>query len=123
MILGIGTDIVAVERIKGLREKYGDRFLAKILSPQEMEHLKGANLDERIAGRFAAKEALVKALGKGGLVFNEVTILNDDEGRPFLGDMAPILAQIPASDSKKISLHISISHERDFATAFVVLEG
>ncbi len=113
MITGTGIDIANINRIKKSIDEYGDRFISKILSFQEIENIPHARRDEYIAGRFAAKEALVKAAGIS-LQFSSITILNDENGKPFITD-------IPESLKDK-KIHLSISHDTDYAAAFVIIE-
>ena len=126
MILGTGFDLTALPRIKALLEKHGERFLARILKEDELSTLP-AEPARRIAyaaGRWAAKEAAVKALGSGfsaGIGFHDVEIVSLEGGRPelHLHGRASELAR----DKGVTSLHVSISHERDMAGAMVILEG
>lgn len=126
MLVGMGTDIVEVERISAGLERFGPRYAAKILSPAELALLApGGGLPPavRLAGRFAAKEAAVKALGTGfsaGIGLHDVEILADAGGRPllsFAGRARMRLQQLGARN-----LHVSISHERHYAVAVVILE-
>ena len=109
MIKGIGSDIVEIERLKDKPELW-QRFL----SGKETAFINKFRFkEEHIAGFWAAKEALVKALDKKDFNFSEVTVSHNENGKPFFefGNM-------------KIdgTLHLSISHERKFAVAFVVWE-
>ena len=126
MILGTGFDLTALPRIKALLEKHKERFLARILTEDELATLP-AEPARRIAyaaGRWAAKEAAVKALGSGfsaGIGFHDVEVVSLEGGRPELrlhGRAAEL-----AHNKGVISLHVSISHERDMAGAMVILEG
>ena len=126
MILGTGFDLTALPRIKALLEKHEERFLARILTEDELSTLP-AEPARRIAyaaGRWAAKEAAVKALGSGfsaGIGFHDVEVVSLEGGRPELrlhGHAAKL-----AHDKGVTSLHVSISHERDMAGAMVILEG
>ena len=126
MILGTGFDLTALPRIKALLEKNGERFLARILTEDERAALP-TEADRRVAyvaGRWAAKEAAVKALGSGfsaGIGFHDVEVVTLEGGRPELrlhGRASEL-----ARDKGVTSLHISISHERDMAGAMVILEG
>ncbi len=119
MIYGIGTDIVKISRLEELRKKYGDKFLTKILSEEEIEVLPNERAEEFIAGRFAVKEALVKALDDRGINFSDVTILNKESGKPYILN-PEIFRDWIGKDNFKIE--ISISHEREFAVGFVVIE-
>jgi holo-[acyl-carrier protein] synthase len=124
MIIGIGTDIVKTERIKELLEKHGESFLSKIFT--DSERREGASRKNSIiyfAGRWAAKEAAVKALGCGfgaECSWNEVEVLNTPEGRPqlaFSGAGAETADRLGVKNA-----NISISHEKEYAVAFAVLE-
>jgi holo-[acyl-carrier protein] synthase len=122
MIYGIGTDIVAVERIKGSIEKYGDRFLRKIFTPTEIEYCNRFKDTEHLhfAARFAAKEAFSKAIGTGmadGFKFKEVGIVNKRTGEPTL-----VLSGEMAERYGDLKSHVSLSHSSTDALAVVVLE-
>ncbi|HNV45551.1 MAG TPA: holo-ACP synthase [Spirochaetota bacterium] len=120
MILGIGTDIVSIERIAELRRRHADRFVRRILSEAEVSIMPGAGADAFLAGRFAAKEAFVKAIGgRAGIAFADIAILNDDAGKPALVASGRIAAALPDGAART---HVSISHEREFATAVVIIE-
>ncbi len=113
MITGTGIDIVNINRIKKSLDDYGDKFTGKFLSELEIKNIPAARKAEYIAGRFAAKEALVKAT-VSSLNFCSVTILNDENGKPFI-------SEIPESLKDK-KIHLSISHDTDYAAAFVIIE-
>jgi len=113
MITGTGIDIVNINRIRKSLKDYDDKFIARVLSETEIKKIPASGKDEFIAGRFAAKEALVKASGIF-ISFREITILNDEKGKPFF-------AEIPESLTNK-KVHISISHDTDYATASVIIE-
>ena len=126
MILGTGFDLTALPRIKALLEKHEERFLARILTEDELAALpaEAARRISYAAGRWAAKEAAVKALGSGfsaGIGFHDVEVITLEGGRPELrlhGRAAEL-----ARDKGVTALHVSISHERDMAGAMVILEG
>lgn len=120
MIIGIGTDICDIRRISTNIEKYGDSFINKILSEKEILQLNTKNTISFTAGRFAAKEALQKAISSQIINFNKVTILNDENGKPFV-DFDSYLQNI-ISKKSKFKIHISISHEKDYATALCIIE-
>ena len=88
MIYGIGTDIVAVARLRGMWERHGDRALDKLLAPQEMEEFaRAADKARFLAKRFAAKEAFSKALGTGvrpPATLTAIAVGHDDLGKPEL---------------------------------------
>lgn len=114
MIHGIGTDIVEIARISKMRKTYGESFLRKILSPEEISSIPRGDPDACIAGRFAAREALVKALKEKDFDFPAIIIRNDEAGAPFF--------VFPEGFDPGLRLHLSISHERHYATAVVVAE-
>ena len=124
MIIGNGIDIVEKSRINRVMDNYGQRFVNKILSQTELKQYQDVS-DKKsfIAKRFAAKEAFVKALGTGftrGLTFCDITITNDQSGKPSVEINDKILSLL--SDHPDISCHLSISDERHYACAFVILE-
>lgn len=131
-IIGIGTDIVKVSRIKKSLDRYGKKFAQRILHDNELhifnqhdiDYKKGSISVHYLAKRFAAKEALSKALGTGiakGISFDEIEVINNDEGKPEL-----ILHGTAAEIAKKLGVEnffISISDEKKYAIAYVTLEG
>ena len=123
MIVGLGTDIVEVARIAKIYEKFGVHFLNKILTPAEIEQLCPPK-PERIAGLFAAKEAAVKALGTGfarGIGLGQIEIGHDDLGAPLLHFHGAAAQYFRERGAQRALL--SISHERNYAVACVVLDG
>jgi holo-[acyl-carrier protein] synthase len=126
MIAGIGADIVAVARLRRLYERHGERVTEKLLAPSELSEFgktrNGHSAARFLAKRFAAKEALGKALGIGiaaPATFPDIAVTHDDLGKPLF-DYAPPLARYLAE--RGLSAHLSISDEADYAVAFVVLE-
>lgn len=124
-VIGIGTDIVKVSRIKRLLEKHGERFVQRILHQNELEIFHQRKTSKSyLAKRFAAKEALAKALGTGiakGISFEEIEVINNEEGKPELilhGTASEIAKQIGVE-----KLFISLSDEKKYAIAYVILEG
>jgi holo-[acyl-carrier protein] synthase len=122
MIIGLGTDLCPPSRWRHLIERFGaDKMAGRILHPEEAAYLLGGNrtrLPERLAGRWALREAFGKALGTGldGWSWKELRYLN---GRLWTeGELAKLLA------ARNISLiHGSVSHDGDLALAVVILEG
>lgn len=116
MIKGTGTDIVNAARIRRLMDEHGERFLKKILSGDEIKLVPEVNSELFVAGRFAAKEALFKSSGVK-FSMNSVSVLNESSGKPYFSG-EPV---------NKISgggtIHLSISHDTDYAVAFVVIES
>lgn len=126
MILGTGFDLTALPRIKALLERHEERFLARILTDAERAALPAepARRVAYAAGRWAAKEAAVKALGTGfsaGIGFHDVEIVTLEGGRPELRLHGR--AEEAAKALGVRATHVSISHERDMAGAMIILEG
>ena len=125
MIHGIGTDIVEYARIKALCARYGERFAERLLSESELPEL-GAHADPArfLAKRFADKEAFAKAVGSGmrhPVTLQRIGVTHDGLGKPVLQfdeTLRTYLAQLGINGH-----HVSISDERDFIVAFVVLES
>ena len=123
MIIGLGTDITELARIKASYDRFGRRFLQKILTEEEQKNLPESPI-AYIAGRFAAKEATVKALGTGfrdGLGPLHVEVLRGPAGQPLLHLHGPACRRAEALGMR--NAHISISHDRNAAVAVVVLEA
>lgn len=122
MIMGLGIDVVELQRISRLLERYGAAFLHKILTPEERQHVPTQAVPF-VAARFAAKEAAVKALGTGfrqGIGFQHIAVHSGPLGQPELtlcGPAAARMAQLGA-----IRTHLSLTHGRDTAAAVVILE-
>jgi holo-[acyl-carrier protein] synthase len=123
MSLSVGVDIVELDRIQQVVERYGERFLRRVYTPEEI-----ARYRERVpelAARFAAKEAVSKALGVGlnhisrqGIGWHEVEVLPDPLGKPLVGLTGR--AQELAERQGLRQWAVSLSHGRDYAVAFVV---
>lgn len=124
LIYGIGHDIVDNQRIKYLLEKYGNRFLNKILSSTEQQYLLiNNNLPNFIAKRFAAKEAFAKACGTGlrtPILMSNITINNDHQGKPYLVFSSNLQHWLVQQHIGKC--HLSLSDETNLSSAFVILE-
>ena len=123
MIVGIGTDIVEVRRIKEAIER-NENFINKLFNKEEIEYFKSKNLrPEYVAGRFAAKEAVAKALGTGfrGFNFKDVVIDNTALGKPIVEVKSR--ARKIAEKFGDYKFHLSISHGEDNAIAYVILEA
>lgn len=121
MISGIGIDIVKSERIESLYKAHGKSFLEKILSGEEIALMPAKFPVQYIGGRFAVKEAIVKALGGRPFAFSEITVLNNEAGRPFVKDTGCI-AKLTGRSVSSFVVHISISHEKDYCTASALIE-
>ncbi len=111
-IQGIGVDIIEIERIQDSIEKHGDHFLNRIFTPLEISYcLSHARPETHFAGRFAAKEAISKALGSGfgkELSWKDLEILSDEKGKPIV-------------HYQDYLIHLSISHCRTYAVAMAIV--
>ncbi len=124
MILGIGTDMVEIARIEAALDRHGTRLLDRVLGPAERERLPERNPAPWIAKRFATKEAVAKALGTGfrdGLRLIDIQTGHDDYGRPsvLLDGKAHERFQRMGGES----IDLSVSDERSYALAFVVISA
>lgn len=124
MIVGIGTDIVAVARLEAMLQRQGDALLERILSEQEREGLDGrVDRARYLARRFAAKEAVLKALGTGlreGIRWRDISVVHDHLGKPSAELRGQARVRMEALGGER--LYLSISDEQDYAVAFVVIE-
>ncbi|CAM3674245.1 holo-ACP synthase [Cohnella lubricantis] len=128
MIVGIGLDVVELGRMeKLLAGPAGGRFAARVLTSGELaryEALAGRRAAEFAAGRFAAKEAVVKALGCGigqAVGFRDIEVLPDAAGRPIGRLSADAWARLGMEESVH-SIHVAITHERSLAAATAIVE-
>jgi holo-[acyl-carrier protein] synthase len=120
-MLSIGVDLIEVERIQANIARYGDRFLSRIFTPAELAFCKGQ--PHQLAARFAAKEAVSKALGVGiqhadGVGWHEIEVVSDERGKPMAR-----LSGRAAQRAQAIGIHelaLSLSHTREHAIAMVV---
>ncbi len=125
-LLTSGVDLVSIPRIERVLARYGDRFLARIYTPQEIARSRGRSAT--LAARFAAKEATAKALGvgmrlmsPGGIGWLEVETLNEPSGKPYLVLHGRAAALAKAQELTLWS--VSLSHDAGIAVAFVVAAG
>ncbi|MCP4632986.1 MAG: holo-[acyl-carrier-protein] synthase [candidate division Zixibacteria bacterium] len=120
MITAIGIDLIEIDRIKDVIDKWGDRFLHRVFTPWEINYCMEKTFPEySFAARFAVKEAVMKAIGSGlahGLRWTSIEVVNNAEGKPFvrLGERARDLV-----GSGKIL--ISMTHTHNYAAAQAVL--
>lgn len=123
MIHGIGTDIVSIQRIGQLLSRHPERGSAHLLHPAEQIEMQSVlSTDRFVAKRFAAKEALAKALGTGlraPVLLPAIRVEHNDLGKPFFS-FEPALADWISQRS--LQIHLSITDEVDHAVAFVVVE-
>lgn len=115
MIIGTGVDITEVSRLKRAVEKWGDDFLNRIFTEKEIDNARsrGASIYQHLSGRFAAKEAIFKAIQIKNLNWKELQILNDKEGKPYCEILNP--------QAKKLCVQISISHVKNYAVANAIV--
>lgn len=126
MLLGHGIDIVETERLQQLLDRHGDHFLERVFTQAERAYCQKnpRRFLEHLAGRFAAKEAILKALGTGwtgGIAWTDMEILPDAAGRPEL-KLTGRCAEI-AAEKKIAEWHVSISHVKTHATASAIATG
>lgn len=124
MIIGIGTDLVKIDRIAVSIERWGERFVHKILAPAEILAYQKNPSAAFVAKRFAAKEAVAKALATGmscGVHFAQIAVV----GKPGYAPQISLTgaAAVRAETLGVRQMHLSISDEAEFALAFVVLSG
>lgn len=121
MIIGIGTDIIEIDRInKAVINTKG--FLNKTFTEKEMELFSEKKMRaQTIAGNFAAKEAFVKALGIGmrGITFKDIEVLRDELGKPYIN----LSDKVAEKYSLEFNVLVSISHNKESAISFVILES
>ncbi|MBN9287091.1 MAG: hypothetical protein BGO43_11950 [Gammaproteobacteria bacterium 39-13] len=123
-IIGIGTDIVDKNRISRLLKRFGQRFIERILSEEERKVISLiSDPTAYLAKRFAAKEAVAKALGTGigAVTFNEISILNATGGKPYVKFEGK--SKQFASSLNIQEIMISLSDEKECALAFAVIVG
>lgn len=124
-VIGIGTDIIEVQRIEEMIHRHDETFLQRVYTPAEVEYCSDRKAaGQHYAGRWAAKEAALKALGTGwarGIKWTDIEVSNEPGGRPLLtlhGAALDYASQLGIRDMK-----ISISHCKSYAVAYVVAVG
>jgi holo-[acyl-carrier protein] synthase len=114
MVIGTGVDIIEIPRIRTAVEKWGDRFLTRVFTPEEIAYASKHTLPyQHYAGRFAAKEAVYKALGDRTISWLDITVINAPDGKP--------VPHVRGLSSDR-SVHLSISHSRYYAVAQAIVE-
>ena len=123
MIVGIGLDLVKIDRIRAIAERWQTRFLDRLYTEAERRYcLARPEPYASFAGRFAAKEAVLKALGTGwtnGISWHDIQVLNDRAGRP----RATVSGRVKTLMNRAgiTMIHVSLSHDTDYAVAEAVL--
>lgn len=123
MIFGVGTDIVEIERIRETWERFGDRFVERLLMPEEKALFEQSRQPVRfLAMRFAGKEAAVKAMGTGfrhGMWIRDVGVLNNEWGRPYL-----VFSERGRGTCARLGVgegHVSLTDDAGLVVAFAVM--
>ncbi len=121
MVLGLGIDIIEIDRIKKSIEKYGERFLNKVFTTEEIKYCDAKfNKYQHYAARFAAKEAVYKALASGwkqGLRWKDIEIKNDASGMPSINSKGKLESFLNGDTQ----LRISISHSVNYVTSVAII--
>jgi holo-[acyl-carrier protein] synthase len=114
MILGIGIDIIKIEKMKKVIERWGKEFLERVFEEEEIENIyKGKIYYQRLAARFAAKEAIIKALSKNiSLTLKDILILNRKNGAPYC----------KFKKNLEVEVFLSLTHIEDYAVACAVVQ-
>jgi holo-[acyl-carrier protein] synthase len=115
----VGVDIIEIPRIERLIKRWGNTFLQRVFTPAELQAYDSAS---SLAARFAAKEAVLKALGAcdKGISWQDIEILAETNGKPSVKLMGR--AKLQAEESAIARMNISLSHSREYAVAFVIGE-
>lgn len=127
LIIGVGHDLAEIDRIAALlQSNIGERFLGRILTDAEQEEARarGARAAEYVAGRFAAKEAVVKALGCGigaKVAFADIEVLPGEAGKPVCRLSARSWERL-GLDREHVRIHITITHIQELASAVAIAE-
>ena len=127
MILGTGIDLLKVSRVKKVLDKYGDLFVKKIFSDDEIENNKEIiSKANKLAKSFATKEAFVKALGTGftkNIFFKDISLKNEKNGKPFidLSNRAKKYLKKKTPNGYKAIVNVSISDEKDYVVSNVII--
>jgi holo-[acyl-carrier protein] synthase len=125
MIVGIGTDVVSIERIAGVLERHGERFVNRVLTPEERARFQRTKAKAgHLAKRWAAKEAFAKAIGTGihaPFTWHSISVSRNPQGAPGIVPNAAMASYLRERGVRHA--HVSLSDDAGVAVAFVVLEG
>lgn len=125
MIFGIGTDIAGIKRMSEVHARYGGKLAQRMLSPEEWgEYAEARDKDVFLCKRFAAKEAFSKAVGTGmraPVMLTAISVTHDALGRPSLAFSPELAAWMRTQGMGRV--HLSISDEREYVVAYVVVEN
>jgi holo-[acyl-carrier protein] synthase len=125
VIVGIGTDVVSIARIQGVLERHGERFVNRVLTPDERPRFHRTKAKaSHLAKRWAAKEAFAKAIGTGihaPFTWQSISVGRDPRGKPLVVPNAAMAAHLDGLGVTRA--HVSLTDDAGVAVAFVVLEG
>ena len=125
MIIGLGTDIIDIRRITKVINKYGYRFKKKCFHEKEIRKCESRyNSNESYAKRYAAKEACSKALGTGlarGIFWKDIEVINNKYGKPYIKLHNRALKRIQEISKKNFKIEVSLSDEKKYAIATVII--
>ena len=124
-MFGIGTDIVEINRISKSLEQFPEKFPSKILAQDEYQVFLGHPRQiEYLAGRFAGKEAILKAFGTGlrECSWSNISILNNILGKPYVIITGDLLVTAKTKNVNPEKIYISLSHTKEYAVAFCIIE-
>lgn len=121
MVLGIGIDIIEIDRIRQSVDRFGDMFLNKVFTPLEIEYsLSKKNKYQHLAARFAAKEAVAKALADGwskGFNWKDIEVFNEESGKPSVNLYGALKEFLGTSKALKLTM----SHSQHYVTCFAIV--
>ncbi|MFN3479466.1 MAG: holo-ACP synthase [Thermodesulfovibrionales bacterium] len=122
MIYGLGIDIVSVKRLKEVVDRWDRRFLDRVFTLAEIDYcLARKDSSLPLSARFAAKEAMIKALGsRTDITFKDIEVINTGDGMPIINPGIRLKERLDRIGIKNI--HLSLSHEKDYSVACVILE-
>ena len=123
MIIGVGVDIVDIERIDSLLRKFGEHFIRKIYTPAEVCFCrKRVEIGSALAKMYALKEATIKALSDAkGIRWHDIEVLHDRHGKPVI-NLSGVALAYARTKSKHFNIQASVSDEKQYAIAYVVVE-
>jgi holo-[acyl-carrier protein] synthase len=124
MIVGLGVDLIEIDRVKRAHERFGQRFIDRLFTSQEAAYcLKKSDPYPSLAGRFAVKEAVIKAFSRGfggRWKWNQIEVVRDEVGKPSLR-LTGILEKLRI-ERRITAMHLTLAHSKRDATATVILE-